>query len=68
SWDVTEEPSSGDRFSLKDEVARLEKGHLLHALHRAKWNYTAAGELLGIHESTVRKKIREYSLLQYRPH
>ncbi len=68
SWEVTDDPSAGDRFSLKDEVARLEKGHLLHALHRTKWNYTAAGELLGIHESTVRKKIREYSLLQYRPH
>lgn len=67
-WEVTDDAAAADHFSLKDEVARLEKGHLLHALHRTKWNYTAAGELLGIHESTVRKKVREYSLLQYRPH
>ncbi len=52
----------GDRFSLYDHLAAIEKKHLLRALAENKWVKKHAALRLGIPESTLRLKMRQYKL------
>jgi transcriptional regulator with PAS, ATPase and Fis domain len=48
--------------SLPDAVRLLEKRHILRALEDNDWVQTAAARSLGIHESTLRKKMKQLSI------
>ncbi|MFZ1946448.1 MAG: sigma 54-interacting transcriptional regulator [bacterium] len=47
---------------LPDAVRRLERAQIVSALRMAGGVKTAAAKLLGIHESTLRKKIKAYGI------
>ncbi|MGD8627988.1 MAG: sigma 54-interacting transcriptional regulator [bacterium] len=48
--------------SLPDAIRLLEKRHILRALEASDWVQTAAARSLGIHESTLRKKMKQLSI------
>jgi transcriptional regulator with GAF, ATPase, and Fis domain len=48
--------------SLPDAIRLLERRHILRALEDAEWVQTAAARSLGIHESTLRKKMKQLSI------
>ena len=48
--------------SLPDAIRLLERRHILRALEDAEWVQTAAARALGIHESTLRKKMKQLSI------
>jgi transcriptional regulator with GAF, ATPase, and Fis domain len=48
--------------SLPDAIHLLEKRYILRALEDAEWVQTAAAGALGIHESTLRKKMKQLSI------
>jgi transcriptional regulator with PAS, ATPase and Fis domain len=48
--------------SLFDQVERLEKQLLLDALKAAGGNKSRAARLLGVHEATVRTKLKRYGI------
>ena len=56
----------GGEIDLAHELQRVERDTILRALIQADWNRTEAAKLLGIHESTVRKKIRLFRLEDFR--
>lgn len=55
-------PASNGKFSLYDHLAFIEKKHLLRALAENRWVKKHAAEHLGIPESTLRLKMRQYKL------
>ncbi|MBM3320309.1 MAG: sigma 54-interacting transcriptional regulator [Candidatus Eisenbacteria bacterium] len=58
-------PLEGSEENMKDlpgEIRSIEEEMLLRALEESGWNRSRAARLLGIHESTVRKKIRRLRL------
>jgi DNA-binding NtrC family response regulator len=55
-------PAADWTGSLPDKVARLEEFCIAEALAAADWNKTQAARSLGIHESTLRKKVKAYSI------
>jgi len=61
--DKDDEPlDNGDKFSLYDHLAAIEKKHLLRALAESRWVKKHAAQRLGIPESTLRLKMRQYKL------
>jgi len=56
-----------DTRHLPRELRSVESELLRDALARSGWNRSKAARLLGIHESTVRKKIRLLHLDRFRP-
>lgn len=48
--------------SLFDQVEQFEKALILQALRMAGWNKSKAARALGIHESTLRAKMKRYDL------
>ncbi|MBN1825543.1 MAG: sigma 54-interacting transcriptional regulator [Candidatus Eisenbacteria bacterium] len=52
---------------LGAEMRDIERGRVLDALRGSDWNNTAAAKKLGVHESTVRKKRKQYGLDRFRP-
>ncbi|MFH1278459.1 MAG: sigma 54-interacting transcriptional regulator [Candidatus Eisenbacteria bacterium] len=59
-------PETEDRDLLRDIYA-VESQILRETLTRMGWNNVKAARHLGIHESTVRKKIKKYRLDRFRP-
>jgi transcriptional regulator with GAF, ATPase, and Fis domain len=57
----------GSARDLAHELRTMEGEILREALQRSDWNRSKAARLLGIHESTVRKKIRLHRLDRFRP-
>lgn len=55
-------PTADLTGSLPDRVAKFEEYHIAEALSASDWNKTRAARSLGIHESTLRKKIRAYGI------
>ncbi|NMC43693.1 MAG: sigma 54-interacting transcriptional regulator, partial [candidate division Zixibacteria bacterium] len=58
---VQDERDSGTT-SLFDQVEQFEKTLILQALRMADWNKSKAARALGIHESTLRAKMKRYDL------
>ena len=55
-------PPGNGRFSLHNHLAAIEKKHLLRALAENRWVKKHAAKHLGIPESTLRLKMRQYKL------
>ncbi len=55
-------PPGNGRFSLHDHLAAIEKKHLLRALAENRWVKKHAAKHLGLPESTLRLKMRQYKL------
>lgn len=61
-----------DAVSLKDQASRdikimrgaYEKEILLKALYKHNWNQSSAANELGVHEKTVRNKMKKYNILK----
>jgi two-component system response regulator AtoC len=49
---------SSDLGSLQEIVSQVERDLIVKALHQSHWVKTSAARLLGIHESTLRKKMK----------
>lgn len=60
-------PSPPEDRDLLRDIHAVESQILRETLARTGWNNVKAARLLGIHESTVRKKIRKYGLDRLRP-
>ncbi len=52
----------GRGLTLPEAVAQFEGQLLQNALSRTSWNQSLTARLLGIHEATIRKKMRKYGL------
>ncbi len=49
-------------LSVKDKKAEYEKELILKSLQKNNWNQTAAAEELGLHESTLRYRMRKFGI------
>jgi len=54
--------SSGKPQSIHKKKADYEKEMIVKALEKHNWNQTAAARELGLHESTLRYKMRKYGI------
>jgi DNA-binding NtrC family response regulator len=52
-------------WTLQTAVHEFERMLLIEALKRTDWVKTRAANLLGIHESTLRKKMKELRIERY---
>jgi transcriptional regulator with GAF, ATPase, and Fis domain len=59
---VTEQPSLDTAATLFERVEEFERGLLLEALKAAHGNKCEAARLLGVHEATVRTKLKRYGI------
>ncbi len=62
SSDAVGTPSMPDRFSLYDHIADIERHYIVQALNEAGGIKKHAATRLGIPESTLRLKMKQYSL------
>jgi transcriptional regulator with PAS, ATPase and Fis domain len=65
SWsgEVSETPEA-DEFSLYDYLSRLERDYIVRALRQHNWVKKHAANSLMIPESTLRLKIKQYSIVK----
>ena len=59
---VTEQQSTGETGTLFERVEEFERGLLLEALTVARGNKCEAARMLGVHEATVRTKLKRYGI------
>jgi transcriptional regulator with PAS, ATPase and Fis domain len=51
-----------DKLSIKDKKADFEKEMIIHSLEKNKWNQTVAADELGLHESTLRYRMKKFGI------
>ena len=49
-------------LSIKEKKAEYEKEMIIKALHKNNWNQSAAAQELGLHESTLRYRLRKFGI------
>jgi len=57
-----EQDEPENSFSLPDRVSQFEKNQILNALLQTNWIQTKAAELLGIHESVLRYRMKKLGI------
>jgi two-component system NtrC family response regulator len=62
NWNGVSVGSEGEKFSLYDYISRLERDYIVRALQQNKWVKKHAAESLSIPESTLRLKMKQYSI------
>lgn len=59
---LVQDDNDTQSVSLFNQVEQFERALILKALRRANWNKSQAARSLSIHESTLRAKMKRYSL------
>jgi transcriptional regulator with PAS, ATPase and Fis domain len=62
SWNGVTVEDDNEKFSLYDYISRLERDYIVRALQQHKWVKKHAAESLSIPESTLRLKMKQYSI------